>query len=366
MTVTDQSSIKRVVYLWGAGATQAEAQDLGAPRSLLMRDTAAFGEGIATRILRKLGTRIASSFGSDTGIDIEKLISLLSASATSEHLLLAERMRAEYFGVLRTSLAEAKVLDGPALAKELMKMHRDDTFSRDVESLEGFITTNHDGLLQIASQEVFGVVNLGFDYRSNDFVVDSSNQAPPILQLHGSFTWKFGTPLEVVRLRRRSTYEDNVWIPPTILKESKSYPFNKLSGLAYELLSRRCDVLRVVGASLTQNDWNILSLIFNAQRHLEAKKMPLFSIELIMPQRGGTWIGRDCAYLQKVRPLGFLSEGNFAEYKDYEEEDPPPESDLANPFAYWLKEKREYHVARQELFAGRVVSTASPRAGAAP
>ncbi|MGH2510271.1 MAG: hypothetical protein ACRDHZ_23085 [Ktedonobacteraceae bacterium] len=135
--------------------------------------------------------------------------------------------------------------------------------------------------------------------------------------------------------------------PPTILKDSKSYPFNKLAGLAYELLVKRCDVLRVVGSSLRQNDWNILSLIFNAQRHREVNRLPVFQIELIMPPAAGKEIKSDCGYLKNITPIEFLSEGDFSEYR--ESSSIPPESDLANPLYYWLNEKRSYHQKRGEL-----------------
>jgi hypothetical protein len=226
-------------------------------------------------------------------------------------------------------------------------LHNDPEFKTRVETLCGIITTNHDGLLQLASHEVFGELNLGFAFESPDFVQATSDSTPPILQLHGSFTWRFGTPLQVARLRKTSKYSrDTVWIPPTILKESKNYPFNKLSGLAYELLSKQCDVLRVVGASLTQNDWNVLSLIFNAQRHREFARGSVFRIELIMPQQSGEQIKEDCAYLKNITPIGYLTEGKFADYKDKEI---PPESDMSNPFGYWLSEKSEYHRMRGEL-----------------
>ena len=76
---------KRVVYLWGAGATQAEAQHLGATISLLMPDTDAFGDGIATRILRRVKDNISTSFDSGQGVDIEKVISLFAASGIRKH-----------------------------------------------------------------------------------------------------------------------------------------------------------------------------------------------------------------------------------------------------------------------------------------
>ena len=76
-----QAKPKEVVYLWGAGATQAEISYLGAQViNVLMRDNEELGEGIATRILRRLEKRWQSAFGEDQGIDIEKLISLLVAS----------------------------------------------------------------------------------------------------------------------------------------------------------------------------------------------------------------------------------------------------------------------------------------------
>jgi hypothetical protein len=278
MAKRKKPSPKRVVYLWGAGATHAEAQHLGATVSLLMRDTEHFGEGIAARILKRIGRRPTSAFGAGQSVDIEKLISLLTASGIDAHTELADKMRSNYFAELRARLTSAKAQNNPQLAIRLLQLHLDEKFREEVETLSGMITTNHDGLLQVAFQKVFEAVNLGFRFTSEDFTQTSSNLVPPILQLHGSFTWQFGTPIQVDRLRRNSKYQDTVWIPPTILKESKNYPFNKLSGLAYELLARHCDVLRVVGASLTQNDWNVLSLIFNAQRHRESTNRTAFFV----------------------------------------------------------------------------------------
>ena len=340
MAARSKPSPKRIVYLWGAGATQAEAQHLGATISLLMPDTDAFGDGIATRILGRMGRSVTSSFSSEHGVDIEKLISLLAASGIEEHSCLADKMRQAYFTELKVSLANAGVLENPSLAIDLFDMHSNRKFREEVETLSGIITTNHDGLLQVASQNVFGKVNLGFEFSSAAFSEVISNAVPPILQLHGSFTWRFGTPMRVRKLRKQSAYTDTVWIPPTILKESKIYPFNKLSGLAYELLARHCDLLRVVGASLTQNDWNILSLIFNAQRHREYTNGTAFLIDLIMPHESGMRIAEECAYLKYIKPIGYLTEGQFAAYKDSSVE---PKPGMENPFAYWLMEKKAFH-----------------------
>lgn len=353
---------KEIVYLFGAGATQAEADYLGArPVNLLMRDHEQLGEGVSTRILKQIGRRAIPFASGDGGVDVEKLISLLSASGVDTHSQLAEAMREHYFEAIRTSLVEAQIIERPQLAIGLLEMHHSDVFRNEVELLTGIVTTNHDGLLQIASQKVFGGVRLGFPFASEDLTPANSGAVPSILQLHGSFTWRFGVPVNVTRLREGSRYShDTSWIPPTILKESKTYPFNKLTGLAYELLARHCDVLRAVGASLTQNDWNVLSLLFNAQRHMELVKKAVFRIELIMPQESGKEIQRNCSYLKNITPIGFLTDGQFAAYK---EEGPLPDPGMKNPFAYWLKEKIGYHRKRNEFGGGALGGIMAELAG---
>ncbi|MQA66624.1 MAG: hypothetical protein GEU76_12115 [Alphaproteobacteria bacterium] len=143
-----------MVYLWGAGATQGEAQHLGASVSLLMKNSD-FGEGITSRILKRIGSKAVKAYGSGDGIDIEKLISLLSGSGIQEHVNLAARLRAAYFHELAESLEVAGILDNPNLAIRLLKLHKDEKFSSEVEVLSGIITTNHDGLLQVASERVY-------------------------------------------------------------------------------------------------------------------------------------------------------------------------------------------------------------------
>src|SRR5437870_681561 len=87
----------KVVYLFGAGATQAEVSYDGPGNvSLLMGDTNDFPNGIATAVLDRLGPK-GESFKADKNPDIEKLISLLTASGIDKHLEVAEDMRQYYF-----------------------------------------------------------------------------------------------------------------------------------------------------------------------------------------------------------------------------------------------------------------------------
>lgn len=345
VTHTDLN-LKRVVYLWGAGATQAEAQHVGSPINLLMGNNEKFGEGISSRTLERVAFESKYKVSNGQSVDIEKLISLMANSGVEKHAKIADEMRNCYFAELTSSLNESGVINQPRLAIRLLEMHNDKNFRENAESLSGIITTNHDGLLQVASQDVFGSLNSGFQFRSSEFTQGDSDLIPPVLQLHGSLTWQFGLPITITKLSTKLSCSDSVWIPPTILKESKNYPFNTLTGRAYELLSKCCDVLRVVGASLTQNDWNILSIIFNAQRHLEFTNRTPFLIELIMPQCAGKLIMDECGFLQRMNPIGYLTEGIFAPYKD---DTLPKEPGMDNPLEYWIEQKISYHRSRAEL-----------------
>jgi hypothetical protein len=344
-------SATKVVYLFGAGATQAEVSYDGPGNvSVLMGDTNDFGDGISTGVLARLGPE-GDAFKTDKGTDIEKLISLLTASGIDKHLEVAEKMREHYFEEICTRLVSAIPVDMPTLAIALLEMHRNLTFQTEVESLSGIITTNHDGLLQAAFMQTFKAVDLGFPFVSTEVSNPSGKPVPPLLALHGSFTWSFGLPLEITLLSNRSSYSrDASWIPPTVSKESKNYPFNKLTGLAYELLTKHCDVLRVIGSSLTQNDWNILSLIFNAQRHNMFLGREPFPIQLIMPQKDGLAIEKTSTYLKNILPMASVKDsGDLSVYEEWTKENPPISDEEGNPFFYWLKQKINFHQSKNDF-----------------
>ncbi|HKS06832.1 MAG TPA: hypothetical protein VJR92_11000 [Gemmatimonadaceae bacterium] len=339
---------KQVVYLWGAGATQADVSYTGvAGVNLLMGNDPTLGEGVAARVLSQLSKKWKPESPTGTETDIEKFISLLAASNTSKHSQLADRLRKKYFEDIRDNLAKTSILTAPKLAMGLLLLHRRPSFATH-EQLAGILTTNHDGLLQVAAQQVTSGVNIGMPFSATDLTADDATT--PMIHLHGSFTWRFGLPLSVSPLTADSVYDpDTVWIPPTVIKDSKYYPFNKLAGRAYELLSRSCDVLRVVGSGLTQNDWHLVSMIFNAQRHREMTKRRAFRIELILPHPLGMGISSRSSYLKNVVPIGFLTEGQFDPYKD--PNDPLRTPEMDNQLFYWLREKIQYHKQRGELGA---------------
>jgi hypothetical protein len=197
---------------------------------------------------------------------------------------------------------------------------------------------------------VHGCIFLGFKFKSKGDFFKDDRKAPLIIKPHGSFDWRGAFPIQVLGLKPKSKYSKNMlWIPPTISKESKGYPYNKLSGLAYEVLARKCDVLRIIGCSLSQNDWNMISLLFDSQYSQYLRFGSCFKIELIMGQRQGEGIKDEYSYLQNIFPIGYLTDGKFDDYKNYSKQDPPITSELSNPYLHWLKTKVQYHIKRNEF-----------------
>ncbi|HDZ85987.1 MAG TPA: hypothetical protein ENH35_05615 [Candidatus Moranbacteria bacterium] len=335
---------KKIVYLIGAGATQAEITHKGGEKvNLLMKDSNLLGHGVSRRVLKKANIDRSLKIKE---ADIEKLISLLGNSGIAEYEKYAEELREGYFKEIVKCLSKADILQKPELAISLLEMHKTESFNK-VEKLSAIISLNHDNLFQVASQKVHEFINLGFKFESEEFTNKQGPSAPLIIQLHGAFNWKNSLPIEVLKLTSRSKHESEIlWIPPTILKEAKEYPYNKLMGLAYEALTKKCDILRIVGCSLSQNDWNLISLIFNSQ-YFKYHFMDDSSIriELIMNHDTGVNIKKEYAYLKELIPIGYLKDGNFSDYKDKKTRT----QEMGNPFKYWLKTKVNYHQRKKDI-----------------
>ena len=329
---------KQIVYLLGAGATQAEADHRGGEKvDLLMK-------GLSQRILQRANTDRTLKLEEP---DIEKLISLLTATGIADYIKEAEGLRKAYYEVLLENLSKAGILQKPELAIGLFEMHNNALFKQ-FEILSGVISLNHDNLFQVSARNVHGCVSLGFNFEQSYFKRGSIEKVPRVIQLHGHLIGSVPLPIKVVELASHNRYDpDMLWIPPSILKEFKDYPYNKLTGLAYELLLKRCDILRIIGCSLSQNDWNIISLLFNAQYKQFFHNKACFKIQLIMPPESGEEVVKEMSYFKNLIPIQYLSDGKqLADYKKKKSERSP---EMNNPFKYWLKAKVKYHINKQEF-----------------
>ncbi len=177
------------------------------------------------------------------------------------------------------------------------------------EHVIGCISLNYDDLLDVAYQKYLGKPNYCISLRHT-----ATTDRVPLLKLHGSFKWHHQKVWETIR---------NIEIIP--LGSSKSYlhpPYNVIWNRAMETLIK-CDTLRVIGCSLSQNDVHLIDLLFKA--HLERKAA--FDIELIAPPESGDQIRGNYGFFPQIKTLEEI-EGHLI-----------PDAKPPNPFKTWLKYK---------------------------
>jgi len=332
------SDKKNVVYLLGAGVTHSEKQ-LECKRrgvniqsygrrneniGLLARDVS---KRVVDRLLKKTPDLLSNhgitesllcdSVWGGAPLDIELFISLLEAMKTEKSEDQAREVRKYFREDIYTNLKIGKKLIKPRLTPLLIKWHR----HIPEEKLTGFLTLNYDSTLE----ESFKIVKQSFDYGFdiNDNSSHSDNlEAPYVLKLHGSFDWSFTrtkNKIHVSSLIKNS--DDAQWIPPRLNKEYLNYPYNIIHGRAYELLCQ-CDILRIIGCSLNQNDMGLISLLFKTQR---PKRSTPYSIEIVgNPDRPKKLFDR----------LGMVLTFEDSFYYSY-----PPEDHTDNYFLDWLRYK---------------------------
>lgn len=298
--MSQNSTHRRVVYLFGAGATHACLQANSSSRGLLMANLSPL---LATR-LRKLVTttsayaplsRLVNDIIDDDA-DFEHLISFLSDSPSHLHKQLATDMRDIFHRVLQQELKSIEDELGPdrfILYAALLDMYN---VRGCPETLHAILTLNYDDFIESAASLVYNQpVNPGIALRGTN----PQAIGPTVIKLHGSFTWREEWPIS-------TTNRDNLtplWIPPAAQKAKDHYPFNTLWGLARDLLD--CDVLRVVGCRLGSSDLDLISLLF-ATRHVNARRTRPYAIEIIDSPAHALKLQSDYPYLD-VRSLVEIS-----------------------------------------------------------
>lgn len=320
---------KKVVYLIGAGASQACVESVGSSKGILMRH---LGEPLSDRLQELVRTQ----YSGDQSIvnlvntvvneetDFEHIITFLDDAPSLRHRQFAEESRRAFADVLRERLFDiSKETQGDEfkLYKVLLDMYNIESF---LEALQGLITINYDEYLEGAIEEIGGFqIDFGIQ-------VEPSTQQDEhlrLLKLHGSFGWRDTWPIT-----REQDHDSTLWIPPGIHKAKQAYPFNVIWGLAREMLS--CDVLRVIGCRLGANDWDLISLLFT-MRHVHAATRP--QIEVIDAPKHVEQLKKDYPYLGLLSLLEIEEIGRrfISEFTGW----PPKE------FSEFTSEERE-HIIR--------------------
>lgn len=345
---------KRVVYLLGAGATQACISQLGSRRNIVMSGL----EGPIFEELRRRATneKYADHSGiarlvnevmvSESGLDIEHLITFLEDSPGEVYRQFSVDLRETFSSVLRGELDKIEQELGSAhsrLYAALIDMHNVDGIG---ESLRGFLTLNYDVVLEHAiEQHLRSKVDYGVTIGESS--ATDAGRSVRVLKMHGSFGWSQDWPIKV-----QAGEVPGCWIPPGLRKPKNEYPFNAIWGLARELLD--CDVLRIIGCNLGPNDWDLVSLLFST-KHTHATAAP-YRVEVISSLENATRIKSLFPYLD-VRSLvelprvgqQIISELIGAEPQSLEQLPEGLRTEvisnsrraIPNPFSYWLTQMGE-------------------------
>ena len=242
--------------------------------------------------------------------DIERVISLLDGFGSSQPEL--EEIGVELRQLFREYLiSQITARDlSPRLHGALLHIHHyyGAVMGHNGEKLVGLLTTNYDSLLDEACATVHGSIDYGHEYQSDDFK-HSTSAVPPLLKLHGSFNWRIDNidnndeTLHVAsRYEELGEHDDlSGWIPPSVYKRPSGGVFGAIWESAARVLSD-CDILRVVGSSLRNEDSSLLSLIFTSQVN-SAKSI---IIELIVPPDEARGIDHTEGMINRLSFLGSM------------------------------------------------------------
>lgn len=261
----------KVAYLFGTGASQGELSYSGALKRILMQDIA---DAIALKMSKDPDTRLAEVRNNlAEGVDIEHVITLYEASGTRDHIEVARRLKTLFRKEIQDRVHELGDSFTPVLFGALIDMHSINSLD---EQLVAILTTNYEDLVDKAMQAVEGGINYLIRTVTSDSYYCLKEDCVPILKLHGSFNWKNEYPITIQK--DIEDEEDVIWIPPGVVKKRQYYPFDVIWGKARELLE--CDTLRIIGSSLSRNDWELVSLVHTTQK-LRTDHKPPYTIEII-------------------------------------------------------------------------------------
>lgn len=316
--------IRKIAYLFGAGATHAELlalnPDLEPSQGLLISN-------VSSRVMAKASKEcdyfkdIEMVSGTAGSLNIELLISLIENSKIPDWSKKTDLLKKWIREDIASALPPARTRRF-FLHKALLEFHQHDR-TRAKEELIGLISLNYDAVLDLAYAAILGeTINYCFS-REMDSQLDGK---VPLLKLHGSFNW-----INQQVLFRRRNIEI---IQPGSSKSYVHAPYGFIWNCALDLLAS-CDSLRVIGCSLSANDVHLIDLLFRA--HLERRKP--FDIEIIAPNEAAATIKRSYGFFRNIKVLadmGMPSSGPVGP---------------SNPFLTWLQYAGERMLTETEIDA---------------
>jgi hypothetical protein len=307
-----EPELKKIVYMFGAGATHAELENF--EPDLEQKQLGLLVSAVSSRVIERARRDEQYLRGIDTvsstagSLNIELLISLIENSKIHGWEYKTQLLKALVQKDIENILAKFRT-NLFYLHKALFELH-EHRITRRREQVTGLISLNYEDVLDQAYKRYYGPPHYCFSLEPDA----PSSKRIPLLKLHGSFNWK----RQLIRGRTR-TIEI---IPPGSSKSYLHAPYSFIWNRALEILIE-CNTLRVVGCSLSQNDAHLIDLLFKA--HLERKDA--FDMEIISPEQTGDEIRRNYGFFPGIKTLTEI-EGNLI-----------PDLRPRNPFKTWLKYK---------------------------
>jgi hypothetical protein len=307
---------KKVVYLFGAGATHAELINAEPTVAEKLEERGVLMSNVSSRVIERArrdpdyqkGVEVVS--GTSGSLNIELLVSLLENCKPDGWQAKSQTLKDFVQDDILTILT-AEITNQFYLHKALFELHQGEIANRQ-EEMVGLISLNYESVLDQAYRECFA--------KEPDYCLSlrrTAGAGHPTLKLHGSFDWR----MSGVEIRGRKRKVDI--IPLGTHKSYDHAPYVFIWSRALEMLIE-CDALRIVGCSLSQNDTHLIELLFKAQ--VESGRG--FAMEVVAPQSVGDYIRRTCGFFRRLETLNEIEGGLVAEA-----------SPVSNPFKEWLKYK---------------------------
>lgn len=303
--------LKKIAYLFGAGATHAEILNLeDSPDQKFRDNNGLLISNVSKRVMKnarynarfKKNVELVTS--TEGSLNIELLISLFEINRIPDSDFKINYLKGLIHKDIKDKLSDSRKKKF-YLHKALFELHSKIT---DKEEVLGLISLNYDGILDEAYKAILGT-------KPNYCLASERGSNIPLLKLHGSFDWG-----------KLNIYGKQKKIPIIPLGISKNYlipPYNFIWSYAFEVMVK-CDILRIIGCSLSQNDIGLIDLLFKA--HLE--RACDLEIQIIDFPEAGDQIKNNYGFFKKIVKLG----------DDIKE---PPVADIitdaGNPFKVWLK-----------------------------
>lgn len=326
--------MENIVYLLGAGATQGELELAGSTSKTTISD---IYNNVVSMSKKRNGDyfKLTETFSMPLDQDIELIMSLFEDHANNNDSL-CEGIHIELRELFRKYLISQLYLPKikPNLSSALLHIHKNysDNLGKNGEILKGILTTNYDSFIEESVTRIYdGKLNYGLKFISSDYKCDTS--VPPLIKLHGSFNWRISKnkikPLKQFEgIGCKDDYSG--WIVPSVYKKPQGV-FQKIWQKANELLLC-CDTLRVIGSSLRNEDWALISLLFTSQ----VKRNKPFNIELIIPDTEANGQEYKKGVIQR---LSFLTNiKNLSALDIYED----PGEKINNVYGYWLQQQIKF------------------------